>query len=757
MLDEFRSSHITWDKATSRIYSTITANESDENGRKLVVQIINGGQVEDLTGASLHLYWETRDKLHDGLDAFKAVDLKKGEFELSYTTGMLSNKGVLNANLVLVDAVGRVVSERFKITVTEGIDNDAIQSENSFTTLTQALIDISNLEQNYAPRLNDLTAQLQHKADQAFVDSQFSTIVSGAPKGTYTDLTYLQSAYPSGAEGVFLVLADGHWYYWNATTTSWTDGGLYQSQGIGERSIQPKKTTFLLGGTTNLFIKADITSGQAVSPVNGSLMRLASAAASGMIPVKKNTKYIIGKSLGSYTYGTAFYTAGSSFVSSTVPPDISKHSLTYTVIAPENGFMRTSMLLTDVDTQVITEDLYVIDKQTVQLADRAVDIHNISEIKIEDNNLYDKSMVIYNGFISASGSVVNQGGVSYAKIPVLPATKISILRGSQVYSNATGAISFWSSADTKLLTVIPSAQYVQNETFEDKTYITLTVPENTSYMLLTTRAGFGNDEDSLIVNYGGKILGRQLKSIFGASVGTNTGSGVSEEKPWKNKTGVSFGDSITWYDGKPFSTTHIESGTIVKGYQAYMREELGCTVDNKGQSGWAMPQILNTVKAYDYTHSDFATLTSGANDHRTGVPVGVLQPIGSTFNTSTYAGAMQSAIEYILNAKPDIKLYLITPIKGWFHTYNTSDIPNVNPNAVGVLSSDYPNVLKEIAELYSLPICDLYNLSTINEISKDSVPLIGDNDAVFTAYDLHPTNKGYERMASVLIPFFKTN
>ena len=166
MLNEFRSTYITWDKATSRIYSPVTANASDENGRKLVVQIVNGGQVEDLTGATLHLYWETRDKLHDGLDVFKAVDLKKGEFELSYTTGMLSNKGVLNANLVLVDAVGRVVSERFKITVTEGIDNDAIQSENSFSSLTQALIDISNLEQNYAPRLNDLTAQLQQTTNR---------------------------------------------------------------------------------------------------------------------------------------------------------------------------------------------------------------------------------------------------------------------------------------------------------------------------------------------------------------------------------------------------------------------------------------------------------------------------------------------------------------------------------------------------------------------------------------------------------------
>ena len=169
MLSEFRSTNITWDKATSRIHTPVTANTSDENGRKLVVKIVNGGQVADLTGAALHLYWETIDKVHDGLDVFKAVDLKKGEFELSYTTGMLSNKGVLNTNLVLVDTVGRVVSDRFRITVKEGIDNDAIQSENSFTTLTQALIDISNLEQNYAPRLNDLTAQLRQKADDYVV------------------------------------------------------------------------------------------------------------------------------------------------------------------------------------------------------------------------------------------------------------------------------------------------------------------------------------------------------------------------------------------------------------------------------------------------------------------------------------------------------------------------------------------------------------------------------------------------------------
>lgn len=88
-------------------------------------------------------------------------------------------------------------------------------------------------------RLNNIEST---KADQDFVDSQFASIVSGAPKGTYTDLASLQAAYPTGTEGVFLVLANGHWYYWNSTVLAWTDGGVYQALGIADKSV---KTTSL--------------------------------------------------------------------------------------------------------------------------------------------------------------------------------------------------------------------------------------------------------------------------------------------------------------------------------------------------------------------------------------------------------------------------------------------------------------------------------------------------------------------------------
>ena len=176
MLDNFRETAITWDKANRKVYEPLRVSAGDNKGRKLSVQVVNGGVVENITGSSLSLFWETRDKAHRGLDVFTAVDATKGEFEIYYTTGMLSNEGVLNANLVLVDTSGRVVSEPFTITVFKGIDDNAIQSSDSFTALTEALIDISDLEQNYAPRLNDLTAQLQQ------TDGRIDNLIVGFPQ-----------------------------------------------------------------------------------------------------------------------------------------------------------------------------------------------------------------------------------------------------------------------------------------------------------------------------------------------------------------------------------------------------------------------------------------------------------------------------------------------------------------------------------------------------------------------------------------------
>ena len=179
----------------------------------------------------------------------------------------------------------------------KGINNQIITAHGFEEVVVLALEEVESrsaarlaeLESNYATRLTGLSAQMAQKANQAFVDAQLSSIVSGAPKGTYTNLASLQSAYPNGSEGIFLVIENGHWYYWNESTLSWSDGGVYQSTGIGKNTITPDETTFIITSsnlldTRNLKLGFTLDgSGQEVANGNRSV--------TGKIKVKKGVPY----------------------------------------------------------------------------------------------------------------------------------------------------------------------------------------------------------------------------------------------------------------------------------------------------------------------------------------------------------------------------------------------------------------------------------------------------------------------------------
>lgn len=221
---------------------------------------------------------------------------------------------------------------------------------------------------------------------------------------------------------------------------------------------------------------------------------------------------------------------------------------------------------------------------------------------------------------------------------------------------------------------------------------------------------------------------------------------------WTDKKGISFGDSITWYDGKTFSTTHIESGQRVIGYQTYLKDRLGCYISNQGQSGWDMTQIQTVIKAADFTTTDFTTITSGANDHRKGVLPGVVGAIGGTFNLATYAGAMQSSIEYIINQNNKCKIYLITPINGWYNQSGTSEVPGPYKGEMNI-SREYVDVVIGLGKLYSIPVCNWYDNVFINKLNRPTY--IGDKPE--TAYYLHPTQEGFKLMGEYLTEFLRVN
>lgn len=95
----------------------------------------------------------------------------------------------------------------------------------------------TDLVANYAKKadVNSLASNKAEKSEVQALQTQLQSVASGSPKGTYATLTALQTAFPTGNSNVYVVTADGKWYYWSGT--AWTAGGTYQSTGISDGSV----------------------------------------------------------------------------------------------------------------------------------------------------------------------------------------------------------------------------------------------------------------------------------------------------------------------------------------------------------------------------------------------------------------------------------------------------------------------------------------------------------------------------------------
>ena len=122
------------------------------------------------------------------------------------------------------------------------INNLVISASTGEIQANDARLDLLNvLHDTLKERLDSDAERVLTKADQSYVETMLATAVSGAPKGFYNTLTALNTAYPQGTDGVFLVLENGHIYIWNDTT--WADAGVYQGIEIPNKTVGKTKLT----------------------------------------------------------------------------------------------------------------------------------------------------------------------------------------------------------------------------------------------------------------------------------------------------------------------------------------------------------------------------------------------------------------------------------------------------------------------------------------------------------------------------------
>lgn len=202
-----------------------------------------------------------------------------------------------------------------------------------------------------------------------------------------------------------------------------------------------------------------------------------------------------------------------------------------------------------------------------------------------------------------------------------------------------------------------------------------------------------NDTDDIIIEDSTPITRRvKLGTLFG-----------SIKNPYKNKTIVAFGDSIIagwgWKEG---------TGIITPLKERYN----GATWINNAESGANMAATSNpshtpiVTQIKNYTGAaDAIIFDGGVNDINSSIPVGSIESgYDASYNTRTFCGALESALQHIMDRYPlAVKLYIIP------HSFakDNSYVDSIYSKAI------------EICDKWNMPYLDMRKCSQIAMTSKN--------------------------------------
>ncbi len=253
----------------------------------------------------------------------------------------------------------------------------------------------------------------------------------------------------------------------------------------------------------------------------------------------------------------------------------------------------------------------------------------------------------------------------------------------------------------------------------------------------------------------------------------------------KQKTWVAIGDSITYLND------HLdETGNrVTEGYMTRVTRQLPrLHYINQGHNGWTSGGIADSIERLGLTKADIYSLFLGTNDWWAGRPLGTFADYLHNTGNNTVYGSFRIIINKLHSLNKNAKLVLITPMQRTDFVYLT-DMKN---NAWGSYKekngqrlAQFAAAIDSIGSYEKAAVTDLYNNSGMEVQNlvkfkrlKDpqsgayknypypaytGVPFNPATDdypyppeAVGMTYDgLHPSDKGYEIIAGMLISVMK--
>ena len=248
---------------------------------------------------------------------------------------------------------------------------------------------------------------------------------------------------------------------------------------------------------------------------------------------------------------------------------------------------------------------------------------------------------------------------------------------------------------------------------------------------------------------------------------------------------VAIGDSITYLNDHQNET----GNRVTKGYMTLIAEKYPrVQYTNQGHNGWTSVNIADKIESIGLARADVYTVFLGTNDWWQGKPVGNSSDYEQGTGSGTVFGAFKIITTKLRSLNKKAKIILITPMQRGDFVY----INSAKNNAYGSYKpkkeqtlEQFANAVVEVGKLEHLPVVDLYHDSGINldnmvnfkrlkdptagsyknyvypeyttvafDPEKDEYPY--PKEAINMTYDgLHPSDKGYEVIADMLVKKWK--
>lgn len=228
---------------------------------------------------------------------------------------------------------------------------------------------------------------------------------------------------------------------------------------------------------------------------------------------------------------------------------------------------------------------------------------------------------------------------------------------------------------------------------------------------------------------------------------------------WTGKKAAYLGDSIT-------DAAHV--GTT-KNYWQFLEEHIGLKPLVYGLNGWqfsGIPEQAAKLRAEHGDDVDAIFVFMGTNDFNAGIPLGNWYEIRTeevnshgkmmpkprryySKDPATFRGRINIGLAYLKEHFPRQQIILMTPIHRGFATFGGDNVQPEDsfPNDIGLYVEEYIRVLREAADIWSVPLIDLFRESGLLPSCDVYAPYfhLKDTDR------LHPNAAGHERLAKVIL------